>query len=190
MQTLEFPYIDELPDRIIEILKVTNKVYVDPGKKNLLMMYDDNGNKFVYRNRKRIKETRRLEYQRLRENYTKKEGIKDIEKQLSSFNSKRCIYKTFTEYVKTKNEINKEVYWKYSDSFFRKYKWYAYINKRRHEDKLLNDIERVFGKNSILMYGDWSQGKQMCNFISTPMIGIKRRLRERFKIYNIDEFRT
>ena len=39
------------------------------------------------------------------------------------------------------------------------------------------------------MYGDWSQGKQMRNFISTPMIGLKRKLRERFKIYNIDEFR-
>jgi hypothetical protein len=30
----------------------------------------------------------------------------------------------------------------------------------------------------------------MSNFISTPNIALKRKLRERFKIYNIDEFRT
>ena len=30
----------------------------------------------------------------------------------------------------------------------------------------------------------------MSNFISTPNIALKRKLRERFKVYNIDEFRT
>jgi len=30
----------------------------------------------------------------------------------------------------------------------------------------------------------------MKNFISTPNIGLKRKLTERFKVYNIDEFRT
>ena len=30
----------------------------------------------------------------------------------------------------------------------------------------------------------------MRNFISTPMIGLKRKLKERFKVYNFDEFRT
>jgi len=30
----------------------------------------------------------------------------------------------------------------------------------------------------------------MANFISTPNITLKRKLRERFKVYNIDEFRT
>jgi hypothetical protein len=38
--------------------------------------------------------------------------------------------------------------------------------------------------------GDWSIGKQMANFISTPNIRIKRKLSERFKVYSIDEFRT
>ena len=30
----------------------------------------------------------------------------------------------------------------------------------------------------------------MRNFISTPNLGIKRKLQERFEVYNIDEFRT
>ena len=32
--------------------------------------------------------------------------------------------------------------------------------------------------------------KQMRNFISTPNIAIKRKLKEQFKVFNIDEFRT
>ena len=41
-----------------------------------------------------------------------------------------------------------------------------------------------------MIYGDWGKGKQMRNFISTPMIGLKRKLSERFKIYTIDEYKT
>ena len=38
--------------------------------------------------------------------------------------------------------------------------------------------------------GDWSIGKQMKNFISTPNLGLKRKLNEYYKVYNLDEFRT
>jgi hypothetical protein len=41
-----------------------------------------------------------------------------------------------------------------------------------------------------MIYGDWSIGRQMSNFISTPNLGLKRKLGEYLKIYNIDEFRT
>ena len=86
--------------------------------------------------------------------------------------------------------VNETVFCKYAETFFRKYKWYAYINKNRHEDNILNEIENMFGTNSIFLFGDWGKGKQMRNFISTPMIGLKRKLSERFEIYNLDEFRT
>ena len=41
-----------------------------------------------------------------------------------------------------------------------------------------------------MQYGDWGVTKQMRGFISTPGIGLKRKISERFKIYNLDEFRT
>jgi len=40
-----------------------------------------------------------------------------------------------------------------------------------------------------MIYGDWSIGHQMHNFISTSNLGLKRKLGEYLKIYNIDEFR-
>ena len=51
-------------------------------------------------------------------------------------------------------------------------------------------IEKKYSKDHTIIIGDWSIGKQMRNFISTPNLSLKRKLKERFKVYNIDEFRT
>ena len=55
---------------------------------------------------------------------------------------------------------------------------------------MLNKISDKFGKDSTIIIGDWSVSKQMRNFISTPNISLKRKLKERFKVFNIDEYRT
>ena len=47
-----------------------------------------------------------------------------------------------------------------------------------------------YGKDAIMIYGDWSISKQMRNFISTPNIGVKRKIMERFETYDIHEYRT
>ena len=43
---------------------------------------------------------------------------------------------------------------------------------------MLNLIENKFGKDAKIIMGDWCIKKQMRNFISTPNIGIKRKLNE------------
>jgi hypothetical protein len=96
----------------------------------------------------------------------------------------------FKEYIAKKLEVNDIVVPLYQDIQFRKYKWYAFINKKRSEDNMLNMIEKKYSKDHTIIIGDWSIGKQMRNFISTPNLSLKRKLKERFKVYNIDEFRT
>lgn len=78
-----------------------------------------------------------------------------------------------------------------------------------------NLIRKKYGKNINLIYGnqatsglvvcyrvhkalhamhalwhDWRVTKQMRNFISTPNIRVKRKMHEKFNVYNIDEYRT
>ena len=62
----------------------------------------------------------------------------------------------------------------------------------RSLDNLVNRIETIFGPRDkvIIIHGDWSISKQLRGFKPTPMISLKRKLHSRFKIYNIDEFRT
>jgi hypothetical protein len=97
---------------------------------------------------------------------------------------------SFIEYIGEKIRVNELLYKKYEAKIFRQYKFYSYINTKRTESKMLNIIEKEYGKDQIIIIGDWSISKQMRNFISTPNIGLKRKLKERFKVYNIDEFRT
>ena len=73
--------------------------------------------------------------------------------------------------------------------YMTKLKWYSYVNKKRHEDNILNEIEKVYGKEAIFIIGDWG-GKGKIHRISTPNMGLKRLLSKRFKVFLIDEFRT
>jgi hypothetical protein len=201
---IEFPYLDEINENELNYVRKALKVYVDPGKRDLVTMMDDLGRTLKYSNRQRLFETKRLKYHCLLANYKSKNQIFDLEKELSSFNSKTCDFSLFEKYIKKKNQINEQLFEAYENVRFRQYKWYGYINKKRSEDNLLNKIERTFGKDCVIIYGDWVKRlasnlgakapegvtKQMRNFISTPMIGLKRKIHERFTMYNLDEFRT
>jgi hypothetical protein len=182
----EFPYIDEVPKEELE----GKHIFIDPGKRALFSMMDDEGNFLSYTNRQYLKETKRLKYHALLKNYRDKLGITALEEELTQYNSKTCQLEKFKEYVTKKLQINQEITPLYRDMKFRQYKWYAYINKKRTEDNMVNKIVKEYSKDHIVIIGDWSIGKQMRNFISTPNLTMKRKLQEKFKVYNIDEFRT
>ena len=182
----EFHYIDEVSKEVLE----GKHIFIDPGKKNLFSMMDDNGIYFSYTNKQYIKETKRLKYQALLKNYKNKIGITEIEDDLNKYNSKTCNMEKFKDYINAKLKANEKIIPLYKDFKFRQYKWYSYINKKRTEDNMVNKIIKKFSKNHIIIIGDWSIGKQMRNFISTPNLSLKRKLKETFKVYNIDEFRT
>jgi hypothetical protein len=189
-----FPYIDELTDLQIMELSLRKKAYIDPGKIRLLTMLGDNGKKLTYSNRQRIKETKRIEYQRKLEKHKSLiidgESINDIESELSDYNSKSTYLNTFLNYVTIKNKTNNKLFEKYENLIFRKLKWYGYINRQRSEERLVNNIKKTYGDDVVLMMGDWSISKQFKNFISTPMIGLKRMLGDHFDVINVDEYNT
>ena len=183
---IEFPYIDEINKNELN----GKHIFIDPGKRDLLSIIDDNGNRMTYSNKRRVKETKRLKYQRLIKNLKDKLEITPIENKLSIFNSKTCDLDKFKIYIKEKNIVNNKLFKLYENKKFRQYKWYSFINKKRTEDNMINLIKNKFGNDLIVIHGDWSIKKQMRNFISTPNLGIKRKLKEHFKVFNIDEFRT
>ncbi len=175
---IEYPYLDELPEAELEIIKLLNEsgkiIYIDPGKKDILYIMNKHRVYFRYTIQERIKETGRKKYQCKTEKYKRRNGIHEIEKQITNLNSKEVELNKFKNYVKKKNEINDELIEKYKDDIFRKSRWYMYINTQRSEQKLINKICKVYGEDIRVIYGDWSTGKQSRNFISTPNKGIKR----------------
>jgi hypothetical protein len=185
-EVIDFPYIDEVDKNELE----GKHIFIDPGKRTLFTMMNDEGKFLSYTNKQRVSETKRLVYQKKLKKYKDYLGITEKENELSSYNSKSCNLDNYKAFIDNKISINKELYKLYQDKKFRQYKWYAFINKKRTEDNMLNKIENAYGKDSIIIIGDWCIEKQMKNFISTPNIGLKRKLKERFKVYNIDEYRT
>ncbi len=189
----EFKYIDD--EGIYEELKdLTNVVYIDPGKHNLIMLkgYDASGNEvFIkYSNSQHLHNTRRLEYSKKLFNHKQTSGILRIERVLSKYNSKSCSYYNFLRYALKYFQIYNSLEILYSHKKFRQYKWYASIAKKRTYDNLNNLIAKTFGSNAILIIGDGSVNPNMRNFISTPNKTLKRKLKEKFDTYLIDEFRT
>jgi hypothetical protein len=182
----EFPYIDD-----VEKVDLEGKhIFIDPGKRSLFTMMNDDGKFYSYTNKQRVNETKRLKYQNILKKYRDELEITSKENELSAYNSKSCNINKYREFITKKINTNEVLYKLYQNNKFRQYKWYAFINKKRTEDNMLNKIEKTYTKDSIIIIGDWSIGKQMKNFISTPNLSLKRKLQERFKVYNIDEYRT
>jgi hypothetical protein len=194
VQDVEFPYIDEVPKIN---LKATNHIFIDPGKRSLLTMMDDNNKFLTYSNSQHLKETKRLYYHKKLKKYkdtyilnNPDKNLNILESEFSKYNSKTCIIDKFIDFINKKMEFNEYFYALYEDKIFRQYRWYSYINKQRSESRMIKNIIKNYGNNSIIIIGDWSINKQFRNYISTPNISLKRTLKKHFPVYNIDEYRT
>ena len=159
--------------------------------KTLLYMKDKKGKILKYTNKKHVRKTKRIKYQKLLQNYRNKNNISEIENELSNYNSKSCNLEKFKTYILNKNRINKVLFEEYNKEIFRKYKWYGYINRKKADINLIREIKKEFGKKSILLYGDWSM-KGNCNKgnVSTPNMRLKRLMGIQMKTYNLDEYNT
>lgn len=191
---IEFPYLEELSPEQTTELRYNNWVVCDPGRRVLFYMKNEDGVKLKYTNKTHIKETKRLKYQKILQNYRDKTGISAVEQQLNTVNAKSCDWDTFGTYIRLKNQVNHQLFEAYQAYCFRKYKWFAFINRQKAETKLVQKIKKTFGNDAIMVMGDWSDklGKtpSRIKYISTPNKKLKRKLAEHMTIYDIDEYRT
>jgi hypothetical protein len=182
--------------------RMKNKIVVcDPGRRSILTMLGRRINKkcknskncvemYNYRSRRRFKDTKRKKCTRLRQNkYNKWIGSKGNE--MCKTKSKTTYLSEFKYYLKNKYELLRNVENNLMDynNAINKLKWHSYINKKRHESKIINEIIGKYGKDATIVIGDWSCGSVLGG-LSTPRNGIKRELDKNFEVYLIDEFNT
>ena len=187
----EFKYIDDLKDEELNNIK-NNYIVIDPGKRTILQMFNHTKDKILtYTSRQRTFEKKSLKFTRKLLNNKKNKKIIEKETSLSEYSCKTCDIEKYKSFIKCKYENYKELQNFYELSKSRLYRWYLFLNTKRSEDKLINNIKKTFGKKVNILIGDWSNGKtQMKNFKSTPRIGLKRKLKKHFNVYNLDEFKT
>ena len=87
--------------------------------------------------------------------------------------------------------IYKELEMLYDDEMLNKLKWNMFINEKRAESMIVNDINKKFRSDVVLILGGWSMNKQVIKGISpTPNKKYTKILENNFITLKINEFRT
>jgi hypothetical protein len=190
-------YIDELND----YTNIKNKKIVsyDPNLADLIYCVDNDSkeaNEFRYTQDSRRKECKIKKYAKIILEF-KKEKIEgktviEYETELSKLNRKTLTIKDFKEYIKKKSEINNKLYKFYEKYIFRKLKLNGYINIKKHEQNMINNFKKIFGKpeDVIICAGDFEQKQHMKYKEPVKGKGIRIFRNNGYKLYLVDEFRT
>jgi hypothetical protein len=106
-------------------------------------------------------------------------------------------YEKYMKYIQWRNQINAILREFYADPARAKKKWYTYINRRRSEDRMVNNFRRQFGgpDEVIIAFGDWSEGAGGYHMKHQAPTVKGKRFRElfrraRYPVYLIDEYHT
>jgi hypothetical protein len=124
----------------------------------------------------------------------KKEKIIKFENELSKEENRVKTsnnYEIFKNYYNKKMLIHNELEVLYNDDRLNKLKWNLYINQKRAENMIINDIKKKFGNDVVLILGDWSMNKGVIKGIApTPNKKYTKLLEKNFLTLKINEFRT
>jgi hypothetical protein len=157
-----------------------------------------NTKEFRYTRNQRNKEMGDKKYRNITE-MIKKETIimnrtvKEIETELSNYNSKTCDFNKFKEYCKVKNKMNRILFGYYAEIMYRKFKMNRYTNTQKSESKMINNMKKKYGdpKDCIIIAGDYDSKDNMKGRL--PAISkklIKLYKEAGYETYMINEHKT
>lgn len=191
-------YIDELKD--YSKIKDKNIVAIDVGKSDILYCVDEDNedaNEYRYTQNSRRKETKSKKYTKiileLKKEKINNKTIIECETELSKLNKKTLDINEFKKYIQKKCEINNKLFRFYEKFIFRKLKLNGYINRKKHEHKMITNFKKIFGTpdKTIVCIGDWCQKQQLKYKEPTKGIGMRKIFRQAgYRVYLVDEFRT
>ena len=186
----EYPQLESLDDQIIEELKPRKIIGCDPGKRSLVYMVDEEGNKLQY-----TAPQKRIESKSKRNAYVlgiekRRSGIIEKETILSSYNGKTSNYSKFKSYLVEKTRLNNETKEFYQREVWRKMKFRSYSYGKKSIDVFLNKIKETFGENLLIGYGNWSRDTQMKHFMPTMNKGLRKLIHRKYYTITVNECLT
>ena len=190
LEEQDFYNIEDLSKEQLETLKDRTIIGCDPGKRSLVYMMDNKGNKLQYTAPQRKRESKAKCNQRILLYERKKNGIIKKETQLSFQNSKSVNYDKFKIYLIEKNKLNKETIEFYKRDTWRKMKFRQYSYGKKSIDTFLNKIKETFGENLLIGYGNWSRDTQMKFFMPTMNKGLRKLIHKKYDTITINECNT
>ena len=190
LQEQEFHTIEDLSKEQLTELAPRNIIGCDPGKRSLVYMMDDKGNKLQYTAPQRKRESKAKTNQRILLVEKKRNNIIEKETHLSFQNSKSVDYEKFKMYLVEKDKLNKETLDFYQRDVWRKMKFRQYSYGKKSIDTFLNKIKETFGENILIGYGNWSRSTQMKHFMPTMNKGLRKQIHKKYDTITINECNT
>ena len=186
----EYPQLESLDDQIIEELKPRKIIGCDPGKRSLVYMVDEEGNRLQY-----TAPQKRIESKAKRNSYVlgiekRRSGIIEKETVLSSHNGKTSNLEKFKSYLVEKTRLNNETKEFYQREVWRKMKFRSYSYGKKSVDVFLNKIKETFGDNLLIGYGNWSRDTQMKHFMPTMNKGLRKLIHRKYDTITVNECLT
>ena len=196
------PYLDDLQKKEKDICQSKNKVAIDPNMDDIIFCSGKNKDgklqHFRYTRNQRKKETKIKKYRKIQEGLKKtamygNKCVEEWETELSKLNKKTLDFDKFSEYIKAKNEVTRQVSDFYRQRIFRQLKWYGFINRQRTEGSMIRRFGSIYGTptETDIYIGDWEQYKH--RKFKEPGIGKGMRTVFRkagYRVTLVDEFRT
>jgi len=190
LQEQDFHNIEDLSREQLKEVAHRNIVGCDPGKRSLVYMMDDKGNKLQYTAPQRKRESKAKTNQRILLVEKKRNNIIEKETHLSFHNSKSVDYEKFKKYLVEKDKLNKETLDFYQRDVWRKMKFRQYSYGKKSLDTFLNKIKEIFGDNILIGYGNWSRSTQMKHFMPTMNKGLRKQIHKKYDTITINECNT
>jgi hypothetical protein len=114
--------------------------------------------------------------------WNKPHNVKQLEEKLSRTVSRAPSVADFKVYLSTRFKVQKTLYAHYESKVFRIYRWWNWRDRRSSEDRFIDKIGKVFGQDCILAYGTWSSWSGMKGLESTPTVGLRRRIAQKYQV--------
>ncbi|KAJ2091701.1 hypothetical protein IW138_001684 [Coemansia sp. RSA 986] len=204
----EFKYITQIKMQLSDSGIKDNYVLIDPGRRDLLycmhkLSTADKPWVFRYTRNMKDKWTHYSRHRKIREraraNY--KDGIVlQLEQQLAKASNTTLDPAEFDMFLAVQSEVWDELDHFYSNTMttydanpkplHRQLRLASYLNGKHTDDLLCNKLRQVFGKDVVLIIGNWS-APMSCYHEPTKGVGMLRMLRDHgFQVLLVDEFRT
>lgn len=186
------PYIDDVSDYQLEILRGKKIITADPGRKYLMYMMDDEGNSLKYSCMARDTESLAKRNRRILMTNKKNNSIDEKEAELSKYCCKTISVEKFKAFIKCKHETNQRTKSFYEQQLYRKMSWRKKVYRQKSEDKFLNNIENMFGakEDIVVCIGDWSNKNTIKGLAPSMGVGLKKIIRKRYTTLLLDEYNT
>lgn len=136
-------------DEATSSIPPSQKVGLDPGKKNVATMIDSRGVSLKYSARQRAFESKLCRYKRVLLKEKIAAGIETLETELSKFSHRSNHFGEFLLYLEAKRAFDRKAEKFYNQEKWRGWKFRLFCNRKSSEARFVNKVASTYGEKCL-----------------------------------------